>query len=230
MNNIRENRTATLVCLLLVTGAQALLAGGCAIDTGLRPEEKSFRIFEADTRFSKDVVRDIRSEANQLSTIRIDGNACRDPHGYHDDCVYLNPGKSLHRDGSAAYSLTVINMAEHHTSTGFVSSIGRPQRLNFLADGDLISFELESSGDRWDEAGPVTRYGALTKIREYGRAFLTPGQFRKIATAKTLVVKIEGTRNSATFENDEILPAWQENLRRFLAETEGAAISRGTGR
>ena len=57
---------------------------------------------------------------------------------------------------------------------------------------------------------------ASTQFTESAMLTLTEREFDKIATAKSLAVKIEGSRRSVIYESDEISSEFKSNLKAFF--------------
>lgn len=90
-----------------------------------------------------------------------------------------------------------------------------------LDDGTLIQHKIDTSST---EFGETSRYNSKTKsasrkVLEKGFASIPTENFWKISNARSLAVKIVGSKRSVTYENDEIAAGFTKNLRQFYDST-----------
>ena len=124
-------------------------------------------------------------------------------------------------DGAAvSVGLYIHNETDYDTAYGSPNKIGVPQRITFLPDGGQpISIPIENGGSKW---GDRTSYNTISRsassnIQESGFAEMSADQFRRIAAATRVAVKIEGSERSVVYEEREIAKGFLPNLRAFAA-------------
>lgn len=176
----------------------------------------AYTVKQLDARFSESENTVYAAEGNRISRKSMAGGTHIDHTG-----LQINPAVEVRPDGSiASLYLSLVNVTSAGTRFGSPNSIGTPQRIAFLADGDLITVNL-LIGDV-NHAGRIN-YDSLTRsasvdVRETGHGLIDPADFMRIVNAETLVVRVEGSRRSHTYEAGDIDATFRENLRKFAKQ------------
>lgn len=175
-----------------------------------------YKVTPIDSRLSDSDSTLYVAEGNRISRKSMAGGGHIDHTG-----LQINPAVDVRPDGSiASLYLSLVNVTSAGTRFGSPNSIGTPRRIAFLADGDLITVNL-LIGDV-NHAGRIN-YDSLTRsasvdVRETGQGLIDPADFMRIVNAETLVVRVEGSRRSHTYEAGDIDASFRENLRKFAEQ------------
>ena len=188
---------------------------GCVAGQGGMFGAGEFTIVKADDRFSKSKNQIFTSANNRISTKSIAG-------GYHIDGsgVFINPVMTKTPDSSKILllGLSIENMTFQSTAYGSPNTLGIIQRIAFLPDNNPpIVLNVHSGSVDWSDLvtyNSVSR-SASTDIIESGIADLSLDDYKKILVAKSLAVKIQGSKRSMVYENDDIAASFIPNLKQF---------------
>lgn len=200
--------------ILISAAILSLSVGTVPAQAGLFGPGK-FKVEQTDDRFSDAPTTIFTGRNNRVSKKSVVGGVHVDDKG-----MYLEPLVVKSRaDGSVVRTGFVLhNKTQLSSDYGSPNSIGIPQRASFLIDGTkLIKASIyrgeSSSGDRIDY-NSVGRYASIA-IAESGTIFVTPDQMQAIANARTVAIKIEGSRRSVVYEPKDIGKKFLKNVRSF---------------
>ena len=182
-----------------------------------------FKVEQTDDRFSTDGLATYVGRNNRISKKSVAGGLHIDGKG-----MFVEPLAIRRKSDGALLSVGfyIHNETEYDTAYGSPNKIGIPQRITFLPNGGQpISFAIENGGSKW---GYLASYNTISrsasaKIQESGFADLSVGQFKQIARATTLAVKIEGSERAVVYNERDIAKTFLANLRTFDATTVSAA-------
>ncbi|MEZ5513773.1 MAG: hypothetical protein R3F58_07880 [Steroidobacteraceae bacterium] len=201
---MRRKSVAFLIVAMVAAPAMAALFG-----------PGKFKVVEADTRFTESGNPVFRSENNRISRKSVVG-------GIHlnADGVYVNPiaTRSKASGEVLAIGLTVLNKTDFDTMYGGPNQLGVLREIAFLLD-DSIPLVLPIENGRVDWADTST-YNSITRsasaqVAETGIARISIEQYRRVLSAKSIAVRIEGSKRSVTYEVKDIAPTFRENLQAF---------------
>lgn len=180
----------------------AVLLAGCA--------GPGYKVTQLDDRFSD--FRTYAADGNRISTKSIAGGIHIDGKG-----LQINPLAEFTRSGELfALHLALMNVTDYNTQYGAPNSIGTPRAVDFLADGQRISIPLSGEHRYADTVLSNSVDRSLTvNISEYGVGSISPENFAAIVEASDLVVRVTGSKQSHTYENEDVLPSFRANMRDF---------------
>jgi len=191
----------------------ALALSGCAGQGGMFGSGK-FETVQADTRFDPNGNNVILSKNNRISRKSIAGGVHIDGTG-----VFINPSVTKSKSGQVIMlSLNITNLTSHDTIWGSPNSLGVPQSISFLIDGEKpIQLKIMAGDKEWSD---TISYNSVTKsassdIVESGIAPISIEQYKEIMSAQSLAVQITGLKRNATYEASDISKDFQKNLQDF---------------
>ena len=190
----------------LALALSVLVLSGCGAD---------YTIKQLDARFSESGNATDVAEGNRISKKSMAGGTHIDSTG-----LQINPVAEVGHDGRvASLYLALVNITSLDTHMGAPNSIGTPRRIVFLIDGDLLAINLRGEMRYADviHSNAQTR-GASVGIQETGIGPISVADFARIVNAETLVVRVEGSRRSHTYEDADIDASFRENLRKFAEQ------------
>lgn len=198
------NRIASSLML-----ASSLILTGCA-----SPE---FAIQRADDRFSANKNPVYISQNNRLSAKSLLGGNHVDDRG-----VYINPYVEQDSTGKTArLGLNIVHKTSSGTFIGNMMRYGTLQSIVFrLDDGSLITLKIENASI----ASPgVVTYNPMIRsadveYEEAGSATISQADYRRLAGATALSVRITGTAQAMVYEEKDISPGFLGNLRVFAEQ------------
>jgi hypothetical protein len=176
-----------------------------------------FKIEQSDDRFSTDGLGTYVGRNNRISKKSIAGGTHIDAKG-----MFVEPLAIRRKsDGSlVSVGFYIHNETDYDTAYGSPNKIGVPQRITFLPDGgEPIAVAITSGGSKWSDRvsyNTISR-SASSNIQESGFADVTIGQFRRIASATSLAVKIEGSERAVIYDERDVSKSFLTNLRAFDA-------------
>lgn len=175
----------------------------------------AYTVKQLDARFSESENTVYAAEGNRISRKSMAGGTHIDSTG-----LQINPVAEVGPDGRvASLYLSLVNVTSRDTHMGAPNSIGTPRRIVFLIDGDLLAINLRGEMRYADviHSNAQTR-GASVGIQETGMGPISVADFVRIVNAETLVVRVEGSRRSHTYEAGDIDATFRENLRKFAEQ------------
>jgi hypothetical protein len=116
-------------------------------------------------------------------------------------------------------ALAIVNRTSYDTAYGSPNTLGDPQEISFLVnEAAPIVISIQKGDTRMAD---TSSYNSVSKsasrdIMESGIAVLTPDQYQQIVDAKTLAVKITGSKRSVVYEVKDIAKTFVPNLRSFF--------------
>jgi hypothetical protein len=176
-----------------------------------------FKIEKRVDRFSTDGLGMIVGKNNRISRKSPVGGFYIGAGG-----IYIEPEAQVAQtDGSLVRLLFLIhNETESDTLYGSPNRLGLLRQITFILDGGApIAFPISNSDDKMSDAiqyNTIT-HSASSAISERGLVELTRDQFRQIASARTIAVKIEGSDRSVIYNERDISKGFLTNLRAFEA-------------
>jgi len=178
----------------------------------------TFKVKEADTRFSEIKDSLFISENNRISTKSVAGGIHIDAKG-----VYINPFVSKNRDSGDIVSLgfNIINKTDYDTTFGGSNQLGTIQEVVFrFPDEKLITLDV---GNQENQSSDFISYNSVTSSASYdkwetGIIIVTKEQFQQIASATTLSCKITGSKQSVIYEEKDVSPKFIANINQFYNE------------
>lgn len=175
----------------------------------------AYTVKQLDARFSESESTVYAAEGNRISRKSMAGGTHIDHTG-----LQINPVAEVAPDGRvASLYLALVNVTSRDTHMGAPNSIGTPRRIVFLIDGDLLAINLRGEMRYADviHSNAQSR-GASVGIQETGMGPISVADFARIVNAETLVVRVEGSRRSHTYEAGDIDASFRENLRAFAEQ------------
>lgn len=175
----------------------------------------AYTIKQLDARFSESENTVYAAEGNRISRKSMAGGTHIDEKG-----MQINPVAEVAPDGKlVSLYLALVNLTDRDSHLGAPNSIGTPRRIVFLIDGDLLAINLRGEMRYADviHSNAQTR-GASVGIQETGMGPISVADFARIVNAETLVVRVEGSRRSHTYEAGDIDSTFRENLRKFAEQ------------
>lgn len=172
----------------------------------------AYTVKQLDARFSESGNATYVAEGNRISRKSMAGGTHIDSTG-----LQINPVAEVAPDGRvASLYLALVNLTDRDSHLGAPNSIGRPELIAFLIDGELLTVKLRGDLRYADviHSNAQTR-GASVGIQETGMGPISVADFARIVNAETLVVRVEGSRRSHTYEAGDIDASFRENLRKF---------------
>ena len=175
-----------------------------------------FEIVQADTRFDQSGTVVLSSNNNRISKKSIVGGSHLDENG-----VYVNPVvvKDTQSGRVLELALVILNRTGYDTTYGSPNTLGILQEIAFAPDaGAPIVLPVVGADAVWSKAtayNPLT-HSASKDITESGVALLLPEQLQTIVSAKSVAVRIVGSKRSVTYEPKDLTPGFIANLRTFL--------------
>lgn len=173
----------------------------------------AYTVKQLDARFSESESTVYAAEGNRISRKSMAGGTHIDHTG-----LQINPVAEVAPDGRvASLYLALVNITSRDTHMGAPNSIGTPRRIVFLIDGDLLAINLRGEMRYADviHSNAQTR-GASIGMQETGVGPISAADLARIANAKTLTVRVEGSRRSHTYEDADIDPTFRANLKAFV--------------
>lgn len=200
---------------ILFAGSMALTAPASA--QGLFGPGK-FKIEQTDDRFSDAPTVTFMGLNNRISKKSPAGGIYINGQG-----LYLEPLVMRNRaDGKIArVGFFFHNETEIDTTYGSPNSIGAPQSIVFIIDGSKrVSASFVQGGAAF---GDGIQYNSMSRsasssLRETGLAYVSIEDMEAIAHAKSIAIKVEGSRRAATFDERDIAKTFLSNLAAFYAE------------
>jgi len=175
----------------------------------------AYTVKQLDARFSESGNAVHVAEGNRISSKSMAGGTHIDSTG-----LQINPVAEVGPDGRvASLYLALVNITSRDTHMGAPNSIGAPQRILFLIDGDLLAINLRGEMRYADviHSNAQTR-GASIGLQETGVGPISAADLARIANAKTLAVRVEGSRRTHTYEDADIDPTFRANLKAFVEQ------------
>lgn len=175
----------------------------------------AYTVKQLDARFSESESTVYAAEGNRISRKSMAGGTHIDHTG-----LQINPVAEVAPDGRvASLYLALVNVTSRDTHMGAPNSIGTPRRIVFLIDGDLLAINLRGEMRYADviHSNAQSR-GASVGIQETGMGPISVADFARIVNAKTLVVRVEGSRRTHTYEDADIDPTFRANLKAFAEQ------------
>jgi len=177
-----------------------------------------FEIVQADMRFTEPQTVAWASGNNRISKKSVVGGVHLDASG-----VYVNPVVTRDKDTGQVLTLglIILNSTGYDTTYGSPNSLGVPKEIIFSVDGTKsISLPIAEGDSVWSDA---TSYNSVTRsasknITESGLALMTRDQYREIISAKSLAVRIVGSKRSVTYETKDLSSSFLPNLRTFFEQ------------
>lgn len=172
----------------------------------------AYTVKQLDARFSESGNATYVAEGNRISRKSMAGGTHIDEKG-----LQINPVAEVSPDGKLVILyLSLVNLTDRDSHLGAPNSIGRPEAIAFLIDGELLSVKLRGDMRYADviHRNAQTR-GASIGIQETGMGVITAADLRRIVNAQSLVVRVDGSRRSHTYENADIDAAFRANLKAF---------------
>jgi len=175
-----------------------------------------FEIVQTDSRFDASGNVSLASRNNRISKKSIAGGTHLDATG-----VFVNP--SVTKDGKTGQpvvlGLVILNKASFDTTYGSPNTLGIIQEIAFAPEsGPPIVLPVIGGDHDWSE---TTSYNTVTQsaskdIAESGIAPITLEQYQAIVSAKSVAVRIVGSKRSVTYEAKDLAPSFLPNLKTFL--------------
>jgi hypothetical protein len=175
-----------------------------------------FEVVLADSRFDASGGVVLTSRNNRISKKSIVGGTHLDDAG-----VYVNP--TVKKDGQTGQplelGLVILNKTGYDTAYGSPNSLGIIQEIAFAPNsGNPVVLAVVGADSAWSDTtsfNPVTQ-SASKDITESGLAPLTLEQYQAIVSAKSVAVRIVGSKRSVTYEAKDLAPSFIPNLKSFL--------------
>jgi hypothetical protein len=175
-----------------------------------------FEVKQVDSRFSENKNPTWTSENNRISKKSIAGGMHIDGSG-----VFVNPAVTKDAESGKVVwlALAIVNRTSYDTAYGSPNTLGDPQEISFLVnEAAPIVISIQKGDTRMAD---TSSYNSVSKsasrdIMESGIAVLTPDQYQQIVDAKTLAVKITGSKRSVVYEVKDIAKTFVPNLRSFF--------------
>lgn len=192
-----------------------MIAGASPATAGLFGPGK-FKVEQSDDRFSASPNTTWVGRNNRVTKRSPVGGTYIGSQGF-----YLNPFISRNRKDGTPVELgfMVENRTEIDTTFGSPNSLGRIERIAFLIDGStLISAQVHASEERFGERTDYNSIleSASSSLTENGVIFLSINEMIALAGARTVAIKIEGSRQSWTIEVDDVSGSFLNNIRQFF--------------
>jgi hypothetical protein len=176
-----------------------------------------FKIEKTVDRFATDGLFNITGKNNRVSKKSPAGGIYIDAGG-----VYLEPDAVIRQSDGQLVSLALLihNETESDTLVGRPNSLGMLRQITFIIDGgNPVAFPIRDSANK---VADTVQYNSITHsassaISERGLITLTREQFRQIANASTIAVKLEGSDRAIVFNERDISKNFLPNLRTFEA-------------
>lgn len=177
-----------------------------------------FKIEQTDDRFSDGPTVTFMGLNNRISKKSPAGGIYINGQG-----LYLEPLVMRNRaDGKIArVGFFFHNETEIDTTYGSTNSIGVPQSIVFIIDGSKrVSVPFVQGGAAF---GDGIQYNSMSRsasssLRETGLAYVSVEDMEAIAQAKSIAVKIEGSKRAAIFDEKDIAKSFLANIAAFYAE------------
>lgn len=177
-----------------------------------------FKIEQIDDRFSDTPTITFMGQNNRISKKSPVGGIYIGGQG-----LYLEPLMMRNRaDGTIArVGFFFHNETEIDTAYGSPNSIGTPQSIVFIIDGSKrVSASFVQGGSAF---GDGIQYNSMSRsasssLRETGLAYVSVEDMEAIAHARSIAIKVEGSRRAATFDEQDIAKTFLANLAAFYAE------------
>lgn len=176
-----------------------------------------FKVEKSADRFSTDGLATIVGKNNRVSSKSPVGGVYIGPGG-----IYIEPEAEIRQsDGALVRLLFLIhNETESDTLYGSPNRLGLLRQITFIVDGGSpVAFPIGNADDKLSDSiqyNSIT-HSASSAISERGLVQLSPEQFRQIANARTIAVKIEGDERSVVYDERDIAKNFLANLRTFEA-------------
>lgn len=185
-----------------------------------------FKVEQTNDRFSTDGLATYVGRNNRISKKSVAGGTHIDGTG-----MFVEPRVSRRKaDGSlVSVGFFIHNETERSSTYGNANGIGIPQRIIFILDGGQpISVAITNGSST---SSDYVSYNSISgsasmAIQESGFADLTAEQFRRIAGAGTIAVKIQGSERDAVYNERDISKSFMANLKAFDAMYVSATTAR----
>jgi len=168
-------------------------------------------------RFSENNNQLFLAENNRISTKSVAGGIHIDDKG-----VYINPfvEKIKITGNIAVLGLAILNKTDYDTLYGGTNQLGLIREIIFrFPDGQLLKLKVNNQETKTDEKisyNAVTHSAAYEKF-ESGIVPINREDLERIASAQRFSCKITGSKNSVIYEEKDIEPGFQTNLKKFYS-------------
>lgn len=198
-----------VVCLLLI---------GCM---------NSYRVTEADDRFSTGTTHGTFAHGCRVSSKSIAGGTHLDDNG-----LYISP--AIFRDKVSGEvkgaGFSIENIYDSSSLYGTPNALGVITSAVFNVDGEVIPLQIDAASGAQSRGG--SSYNTVDKsvsagMQEQAGATLPVDKLEKIIRGKVIILRVVGSRGSVTYEDSDISRSYRENLARFGTEVmklEGIAL------
>lgn len=199
----------------LVTTFLFLALVGCATGQGGMFGPGKFEVIQADSRFSSTNNVIYTSLNNRISSKSIAGGIHIDGSG-----VFVNPVLTKSPDQSKVLylGLHIDNMTSYDSTYGAPNRLGSIETITFLIDnGKPLILEVNNNKNEWSDVVSYNSatHSASSQIIESGVAMLSLEEYSSIISARTLAVKIRGSKRSIVYETKDISKGFVANLKQF---------------
>lgn len=163
-----------------------------------------YSVKKSEDKFSKTAALTYSSENNLVAEKPILGKTYTGDHG-----LYINPRIQRNDKGEInLITLNIINISDNPRRPDYavVKPLGMLREIIFrIDDSNVIQLKLISGFND-------------TERKRTGMTSLTQAQFKSIAFAQAIALKVRGTSGSTTYEDTEIMGSFKENLKNFYTQ------------
>ena len=202
------------ITALLICSAVAVLSAPAT--AGLFGPGK-FKIEKIDDRFSTGPTVTVMGQNNRISK--------KSPAGgiyINDMGLYLEPLVVKNRSDGQIVRVGFFfhNETEIDSTYGLPNSVGVPQSIVFIVDGSKrVSTSFVQGGSAFGDGiqyNSISR-SASSSLRETGLAYVSVEDMEAIAHAKSIAIKVEGSKQSVIYAEKDIAKAFLPNVAAFHA-------------
>ena len=177
----------------------------------------TFTVSKVDKTFSQNKNQTYTSENNRISTKSVAGGIHIDASG-----VFLNPFVVKDYAGKTdVVGFNIVNKTDFDSTYGGPNQLGYIQKVVFrFPSGELITVAIENQEN---ESADTIQYNSVTRSASYrkyetGVAILSLADFKRVASAKVLSCKIEGSKHSVVYEEKDISAGFLTNINHFYSQ------------